>query len=182
MNESERLYCSSGPVGSVDVVEILKCAEIILARSPSEEPVIAIPKGIYVTAELDVVLSEGISKTVADLKFGVGSRNRKVVSLSNNGRSDQVCLLAGAIRIASAGFASKIDTEFVHLPALYGIHRKRAASALIDKNLSATEGDRSFVLAETTGKPARVIPRSVDAGAEVIGLADLPIVVPQHRQ
>ena len=180
LNESERDGIARRH--AIHVVEVLERAEIVLAGSPSEEPVVAVAEGVDVTAELDVVLSERISKAIADLNFGVGSGNRQVVTLSDDRGTNQVRLLAGAIGIAVTSFARQVHAEFVHLPAQHRIQGERAAYALVNEILGRAERNRRFILPETAGEAARVVPGSVDARAEVIGLVDLPIVVSQDRK
>src|ERR1700747_143296 len=130
------------------------------------------------------MFSERVCKVVCGLQFTVVTINRQIIPLAKReGVSISASFeidggLARAVCVPYAGFTLDAHSNFIHLAAQYRVQSKGAADTLVDKIFGLAEARNHLVLAEATRKSARMVSSAIAADAEVIGRAELIIVVP----
>ena len=129
------------------------------------------------------MLAEGIREVVLDLQLPIVVVARQIETLAESPiGSDLDFWRARENRMALAGFPLDQRTNLVDLSSENGGQRKHAADALVDELLSVAKCIGSFRLPMAASETLGVITRTQTTDAEVIGGAELIIVVSQQRE
>src|SRR5271156_4154684 len=84
--------------------------------------------------------------------------------------------------MALANFVGKADADFVRFAAQHGVQAENDRCAFVGEVLGIVEGLRNFILTLSAAESIGVVPGEVAAHAEMVGWAELIVVVPEDRE
>jgi hypothetical protein len=140
------------------------------------------------------MLAERVIEVVRSLKLTILVIDRQIVALADpvvegatdsqvrDGRIRDRKSGRIAVRMALANFVRQADSDFIHFSAEYCVQAEHSRRALVGEILCIVERLGNFVLALRAAKTVGVVSREIAPDAEMVGGAELIVVVPKDRE